>query len=385
VITPRTTRLLRTPDLQALHRTIAEAIALRRAPVAVIVPTAAAGATLQRTLTTIAADAGPAEILTRDEFYARLHAHYHGAESAMLSAFEREVLLLRAAEDAQTSGARAPFRLRPGLIVEILGFYDELRRRHRTVADFDRLMTDSLQPSVDIDRGAERLYRQTRFLVATFDAFESLVGSSGRRDEHALRTALLTTRARPAFRHVIVTVADQAADPRGLWTADFDLLARLNGVEAVDVIATENVLAAGFHQRIHDLMPGIEEHRSGTPARPPTLIAPPARAADLTPNWFVLRDREEELADVARLAARRPHPERLAVVYQRPLPYLYLARAVFADAGQPYQAVDALPLAPTARRPCTSSDRRTGASRCSRRAMHRWPIRSQRSTRGSAS
>ena len=345
MITPRTTRLLRTPDLRALHRTIAEAIALRRSPAAVIVPTTAAGATLRRTLTAIAHDAGPAEIVTRDDAYARLHAHYLGAEATMLSAFEREVLLLRAAEGAQTSGAPAPFRIRPGLIVEILGFYDELRRRHRTVADFNRLMTDSLLPSVEIDRGAERLYRQTRFLVATFEAFESLIASSGRLDEHTLRTVLLSTAAPPAFRHVIVTVADQAADPRGLWTADFDLLARLHGVEAVDVIATENVLAAGFHQRIHDLMPGIEEHRCGVPSAPPLLLAPPARSADATPTWFVLRDREEELADVARLAATRPNPERLAVVYQRPLPYLYLARAVFADAGHAYQAVDALPLA----------------------------------------
>ena len=37
--------------------------------------------------------------------------------------------------------------------------------------------------------------------------------------------------------------------------------------------------------------------------------------------------------------------ERTAVVFQRPLPYLYLARSVFADAGQPYQALDSLPLA----------------------------------------
>ena len=36
---------------------------------------------------------------------------------------------------------------------------------------------------------------------------------------------------------------------------------------------------------------------------------------------------------------------RTAVVFQRPLPYLYLARSVFADARQPYQALDSLPLA----------------------------------------
>jgi RecB family exonuclease len=40
-----------------------------------------------------------------------------------------------------------------------------------------------------------------------------------------------------------------------------------------------------------------------------------------------------------------PRLERIAVVFQRPLPYLYLARQVFPDAQVPYQALDALPLA----------------------------------------
>ena len=37
--------------------------------------------------------------------------------------------------------------------------------------------------------------------------------------------------------------------------------------------------------------------------------------------------------------------DRVAVVFKRPLPYLYLAREVFGGAGLPYQASDALPLA----------------------------------------
>ena len=144
----------------------------------------------------------------------------------MLTAFEREVLLTRAASTASSSGTPAPFRLRPGLIVEILAFYDELRRRDRTVDDFDRLMIDSLQSSVEIDRGAERLFRQTEFLTATFTRFESLVESSGRLDEHALRRSLLAHDGVGAYRRVVVSVADQAADPRGLWTADYDMLAQ---------------------------------------------------------------------------------------------------------------------------------------------------------------
>ena len=44
-------------------------------------------------------------------------------------------------------------------------------------------------------------------------------------------------------------------------------------------------------------------------------------------------------------AVRPPALDRFGVVFQRPLPYLYLARQVFADGHLPYEALDALPLA----------------------------------------
>jgi RecB family exonuclease len=355
VITPRITRLLRVPDLQAMHRVLATRVdppasVSKSSTEAIVVPTSGAREALTRTLARSAVVSGSSptsrDIVTRDELYARLHAALANAP-AMLSAFEREVLLGRAAHMAEAKGAPAPFRLRPGLLVEILAFYDELRRRDRTLADFDRLMTDSLAPSIEIDRGAERMFRQTRFLVAAFDAFEQLVAASGRLDEHALRQRLIASDqpgASPYWR-MVVTVADQTADPRGLWTADFDLFARLPGVERLDVVATENVLATGFHQRIHDLLPGIVEERSAEAAAPPILVTPPRKQAEVGSSWFVLRDREEELVAIARGDGIFTPSDRAAVIFQRPLPYLYLARNVFADAGRPYQAVDALPLA----------------------------------------
>jgi RecB family exonuclease len=261
-----------------------------------------------------------------------------------LSAFEREVLLARAANEASHAGTPAPFKLRPGLIVEMLAFYDELRRRDRSVADFDRLMTDSLQGSIEIDRGAERLFRQTLFLSATFVRFEAKVQASGRFDEHALRDRLLRADDPSRYRHVIVTVPDQAADGRGLWTADFNLLARIHGLERLDLVITENVLAAGFHERVHDLFPGIEEEREVPVGSMPALVVPASAPGEPSPRWFVRRDREEELAAIVRMTL----PDvaaRTAIVFQRPLPYLYLARSVFGDAGQPYQALDSLPLA----------------------------------------
>jgi hypothetical protein len=344
VITPRTTRLLRVPDLRAMHAALAGLLAppAGRPAQAIVVPTSGAAEELRRTL---AASPLP-DLVTRADLYQRLHERLPGAP-ALLTAFEREVLLRRAARDTADGGVSPPFHLRPGLIVEILAFYDELRRRDRTLDDFERLMVSTLEPSADTDRGAERMLRQTTFLAAALGAFECRVADSGRMDEHGLRTLLLTRACEPAYRHVIVTVGDQAADPRGLWLADFDLFARMPGVERLDVVATEGLIASGFHERIHQALPGIEEVRTGSASPMPVLSAPEPPAGAEAVRWFVSRDREEELAAIARDVASGPHRDGsdVAIVFQRPLPYLYLARQVFAGARLPYQALDSFPLA----------------------------------------
>ena len=331
-------------------------VAARR--IAVVVPSRGAAGELRRSLENALLSTGDAAVLlpdlvTRAELYQRLHATLPAAPR-MLSAPEREVLLRRAARAAAAAGTEPPFRLRAGLIVQMLDFYDELRRREQTLADFERLATGRLASSAAIDRGAERLLRQTEFLCAAFAAFERACEATGAIDEHGLRARLLDPAAAPprGYDHIVVTVADQSADHRGLYATDFDLLTRLGGITRIDVIATENRLAAGFHERIHDLLPGIEEERFGEAAAAPLLAAPETSEPDQ--RWFVCRDREEELADVVRWLkhrgdssheqARPPALDRFGVVFQRPLPYLYLARQVFTDGETPYQALDALPL-----------------------------------------
>ena len=162
---------------------------------AVLVPSRGAAEALRRTLENILLNAAsPAlllpDVITRSQFYEKLHQRLPGAPP-VLTAFEREVIFRRAALDAAARGTPAPFRLRPGLIVEILAFYDELRRRDRTVAAFERLMAASLEPSAEIDRGAERLLRLTRFLSAAFEVFEQRIAGTGRIDEHGLRARLI--------------------------------------------------------------------------------------------------------------------------------------------------------------------------------------------------
>jgi RecB family exonuclease len=326
---------------------------------AVIVPTRSAADALRRTIEDLRFVSAPEgafvlpEIVTRGGLYDRCHQRLAGAP-ALLTEFEREVLLRLAADEARQEGVDAPFRLRPGLLAAILAFYDELRRRGRTIDSLDRHVRIPLEAGRETDRGAARLLKQTEFLSATYAAFERRVADSKGIDEHALRSLLLASSLTSPFRQVVIAVPDRSADARGLWPADFDLLSRMPGLERIDVVATERLLASGWHERLHDALPGIEEIPGSVPSAPPILLAPEAAVQSEPVTYFTSRDREEELTGAARWIKERarqapageaPALERTAIVFQGPLPYLYLARQVFESARVPYQAVDALPLA----------------------------------------
>jgi RecB family exonuclease len=346
VITPRVTRLVRAPDLRALHRAL---IDLLRSPdpdsaVAVLLPTRSATIQLGRML---GDEESRAELLTRTDLYSRLATRV--SSPPLLTDFEREVLFRLAARSAEEAGTPAPFKLRPGLIAEIVRFYDELRRNLQSVDDFHRLLTSEFSAVAETDRGAERLLRQTEFLAAAFADFERRVSIADRVDEHGLRSMLLDPETPPTYSRIVVAVGDRAADEHGLWPADFDLLARLPHVGRLDIVATERLLAAGFHERLHERhLPGIEDVAVGTPSIGPVLVTPTRAAAERPLFVFSVRDREEELATFVRhvKSADFVAPlDRAAVVFQRPLPYLYMARPVFAGAHLPFRAYDALPLA----------------------------------------
>ena len=347
MITPRRTRLVRTADLHGFREAIAALARDRDArparDTAVIVPTRAAADQLRRSLELPASGATPAParpaLLTREGWYQALSERSDPA-APLLSAVERYVLMLAAARTAASEASAPPFRQRPGLVPSILQFYDELQRRRQTVDSFDRLAGADLEASADLDRGARRLLQQTRFLAAAFRVFERRSAQTGRHDEHSLRRRLIAGGLDRPIVAVVVTLADQAADPDGLWPADFDLLTRLAGLERIDIVATDAVLAAGFHERLADHLPGIDEERFDVPAAAPVLVAP----RDSEQVHFVRRDREDELLEVARaLQGGRGAPA--AVVFQRPLPYLYLARQLLPQAGVPFQTRDAFPLA----------------------------------------
>jgi RecB family exonuclease len=353
VTTPRVTRLHRAADASGFRRVIAGLVAETQPFVArdaaIVVPTGAAGDELRRSLEReLLGPSRPALCLphlgTRADLLHLLRARLE-APPAWLSPFDREVILARAAADSRAAGLEPPFSIRPGLVAEMLSLYDALRRQRRTVSRFEEFLTDELAHSDD--RGAVRLLAQTVFLADAFRRYEACLDARHVDDEHRLRDRLVAEAAPQPLRRVIVTVTDRLADPAGLWPADFDLLARLPGLEQLDVVATEARLGGGWLERVFEELPGIED-----------VSAPPPRAERavcLVPSadaWvFTSRDREDELAAFARRlkaerrAGRLTPDTRVALVVRRPLPYLYLARDVLERAGIPYEARDTLPLA----------------------------------------
>ena len=355
MITPRQTRLVRVADLHAFRHAILQ---LATADTVAVVPTTAAARLMARS---------PATFVTRDELYERLRIRLTDPPR-MTTPLERDVIAQSAARAAAAS-VDVSFQLRPGLVGEMLAFYDQLRRQMQLVDRFQELIQDAPGGADDVlDRGADRMRRQTAFLAAAFRDYERRLAVSRLSDEHTLREQLIARPSSNPVRHVVVTLADWIADPDGLFLADFDLLARIPGLAAIDVVVTESTLASGFHERIREWFPGIEEERfwagdvglGKTGFGNPVLITPPIPPIPPIPNpespitsslWWTFRDREEELVAVARrLHADRRRGEdvplsRTAVVFKRPLPYLYLAGEVFGSAAIPFRIFDAMPLA----------------------------------------
>src|SRR3954470_13868823 len=363
VITPRDARLVRVATLQAFRDAVTT-FACEGPPLAarnriVIVPTRAAAAHLLRTIEDSRLGSTGAvmlpEFVTRGELTATL-ADRLPPGARRLTEAEREVLLGVAARFTAAAGDEPPFKLRPGLVAEMLRFYDDLRWHRNSVDDFERRALDRLEPGADHDRGAARRVRQTRFLAAAYRDFEQRAAEAGA-DEHAMRARVLTEPSPRPWRHVIVTVNDRAFDPHGLYPVDWDLLTRIPDLEVLDIVITDTALAGAPHERLHSILPGIREIRFGDESRSstPALLIPEASRQPQIPTGsisilHVARDREEEVALFARRVKDDARsigapPNGAALVVQQPLPYVYVAREVLRSAGVPCQLFDTLPLA----------------------------------------
>ena len=193
-----------------------------RAKPSIVVPTRGAADPAAR-----AGGGCDATLVTRDELYDQLHARL-ADPPRRLSALERDVIAQAAARAAARPDGELSFQLRPGLVAEMLRFYDHLRRQSQQVNRFEELIGEALG-SDDVDRATARMRTQTRFLAEAFREYERRVRDSGGCDEHVLRERLMAETAIDPVRHVIVTVPDWIADADGFYSADFDLLARIPG------------------------------------------------------------------------------------------------------------------------------------------------------------
>lgn len=440
---PQRRRLIRVPDLATFRETLINA-ALEGTPAeirrrALILPSRGAIELLRRGIEDSRLSSPGAAVvlpamLTREDWLADLRAGLANAPE-LIGRIEREVLFDRAASVAVIE-APPPFEVRPGLIAAMLDFYDELRRRGRTIARFaDVLAAELAGADRDDDRGTFDLMRQTAFLTRVFEVYEaSLAGGadmsgvrgqqdgSGARgqqdmsgvrgpqdmsgvrstpdllDEHLLRARVLAEPGAWPIEHIIVAVADHPTDPRGLWPADFDLLGRLATLHRLDVVVTDDTHDAGFRERIDREIPELVDTRIIAERSWPSLVVPEAGselagggaaaapAADSRDDDRVCvdhRDREEEVRAVARAIRGRARDgdetplSKTAIVFQRPLPYLYLAQQVLGEAGIAYQAFDTLPLSAepwAALLDLALAVARTGGTRDSMLALLRSPL-----------
>ena len=267
----------------------------------VVVPTRGAAQQLQGTLQNAQGAAADARVTRAD---VRPAARASADPPRRLTAFERDVIAQAAAGTRPRRHPALPFRLRPGSDRRDSPLLRSAAPAVAQVQRFEELIEQQLLGARGIDPGADRMLQQTRFLAETFREYERRARALGRRGRaHAARAPDRRT-ASPdrAARHR--AVPDWIADPDGLFVADFDLLTRLPGLEALDLVSHRRVLGSGFHERLHSWLPGLEEvAASGGPARRPTLITPHGPAAAL---WFTDRDREEELIAVARRITSGP-------------------------------------------------------------------------------
>ena len=345
MITPRRIALCRAADLAGYRTALVDIVRTLEATLAadtfVLVPTSAAAGQLRRT---IRERLGAVEALplvgTRADLYHSLLERLP-SPPRMLTAFERDAMLAAGARDAEDAGAPPPFHVRPALVAEMLALYDHIRRVGRTVDDFDRLLTGELAPAAESDQGAAQLLEQTRFLAFAFRAYETRLAEGGAADEHAVRAALVAMPSPRPLRRLVIAIGDRPFDADGYWPADVSLVTTLPGLEQIDILSTDGVLDAGYRERLRLAFVEIDETADAAPPAPvPVLQVPdPATVA------YSYRDREDELEAVARRVAGTTQAlDRSGLIVARPLPYLYLARGVFAGAGLKFQALDTLPL-----------------------------------------
>ena len=205
----------------------------------------------------------------------------------------------------------------------------------RSVDTFERLALGMLEPGAADDRGAERLVRQTRFLVAAFREFEARSGR--RRRRRARRARRLLQSAAPRARTVTSSSRSATArsirygpGPGGLGSAG----ARAGPRAARRRGDRPRTWPARSTRRCTSCCPGstrcaLDQRRRRPDARAAGAAERRARASSARPRGGGGRLRAAGQGGPCA-PGRWPASARAALVVHQPLPYVYVTREVLA-------------------------------------------------------
>src|SRR5690606_32318294 len=109
------------------------------------------------------------------------------------------------------------------------------------------------------------------------------------------------------------------------------------------IVCTRREAQAGLLRRLTARWPEALHVEVDAQRAKATVLETPQGGA----RWFTYRDREEEVLGFARRVKAVPTSEAVAsaLVYRKPLPYLYLTQDVLSASGIPYETRETLPLA----------------------------------------
>jgi inactivated superfamily I helicase len=306
-----------------------------------LVPTAAAAHLLRAALERNLLEDRPAAVLpaiaTPSGLFEKLVARSLG-RVRRVDPLLREALLRQAFAEAAEAGVPPPFAVGGALAAETLSFQDEFFDLGGSLQEFTERALAELE--VPEDLGAERMAAQTRFLRESLRRLREKLEARRLSDPASLRQApFFTEGSRFPYRRVL------ALGPETLSPPDLAFLSAAPGLSSLEILVPSR-MEEHFRLRLLRRAAPLEVVRD-SPSLPPPRLLHPAPSA----TAFVARDREEALIAVARLLKSRaaekrlPPLDRIAVVVPRPLPYLYLARQVFSEAGIPHQLQNDFPLA----------------------------------------
>ena len=236
----------------------------------------------------------------------------------LLTGFEREAVLAAGAREAEEAGSPPPFHVRPALVAEMLALYDHLRRLGRTVDDFDRLLDRRARAGGRIGSRRGAAARADAIPVGGVSCLR--IASARRRRRRRARRARpsVVGHAAPSrFGTSSIAIGDRPFDPDGYWPADVAMLTTIPGLESIDIVATRNMLDAGYLDRLRLAFVEIETshcRRTGAARRAPSVVVVPGSGE--LPSFSLSRSRgrarRRGQAHQGRSPARREHRRSIA-------------------------------------------------------------------------